>query len=117
MRMAGARALHPRRELDVAEEAAESNVRVVIEPGITPDRDAPGVLGRDDLPPGGLIERLRDIDAGHFGAEPRQNRLDVQTHLTTAPLTRRSVLVRSRGTYTFRAAFHFPRGEHGCQPT
>src|SRR6185312_11582325 len=105
MRMAIAVALHPRGKLDVTEDTAEGNVRLIIEPGIAPDRDAPGVLGRDDLPPGGLIERLRDVDAGHFRAEPRQNRLDVQTHVILAPLTRRSAPVRSRGTHAFTAPF------------
>ena len=68
------------RQLELAEVAAEGDVRLIGETGVTPDRDTPAVLGIDDRLASGGGQRLRQIEPGDLGAEARQEGANLQIH-------------------------------------
>src|SRR5215472_3991806 len=66
------------RQLELAEVAAEGDVRLVAQTGVTPDRHAPLVLRVDDGAARVLVQRLRQVYPCDFRAKARQEGPNVQ---------------------------------------
>src|SRR5262249_31178116 len=60
-----------RRQLELAEQAAEGNVGLVREPGAAEDADSVPRHGTPDLGEGGRIDRAREVDAVDLADETR----------------------------------------------